>query len=172
MKHNREHERGSQIVEFAVILPVLLLLALIVAEGANLFRVYQVVTNASREGARLSVLSQNRYVAINQTTNFKLTNPQTCTFSASTTTSNHPVCQAVADYVQNNEIVGNAFVQCPTVTVTVDQANAPTSDSGNPDYSRVDVSCAYSLRYLPRLPSYTLASAINIRRVSIFRNFY
>ena len=172
MKRSGRRERGSQIVEFAVILPVLLLLALIVAEGANLFRVYQVVTNATREGARLSVLSQNRYVAINQTTNFKLTNPQTCTFTATDTTNNHPVCQAVADYMQNNEIVGNAFVQCPTVTVTVDQTDAPSSDSGNPDYSRVDVSCAYSLRYLPRLPSYSLANAINIRRTTIFRNFY
>jgi Flp pilus assembly protein TadG len=172
MKRNSQKERGSQIVEFAVILPVLLLLALIVAEGANLFRVYELVTNAAREGARLSVLSQNDYVAINQTTNFKLTNPQTCTFSAKSTTSNHPVCQAVADYVQNNEVVGNAFVQCPTVTVTVDQVNAPASDSANSHYSRVDVSCTYSLRYLPRLPSYTVANAINVRRTSIFRNLY
>ena len=172
MKSHRHHEAGSQIVEFAVVLPVLVLLALIVAEGANLFRVYQVVTNAAREGARLSVLSQDSYVAINQTTNFKLTNPQTCIFSASNTSNNHPVCQAVADYMQNNAIVGNAFVQCPSVTVTVDQANAPASDSGNQHYSRVDVSCAYSLRYLPRLPSYQAASVVNIRRSSIFRNLY
>jgi Flp pilus assembly protein TadG len=172
MKRNRRKQRGSQIVEFAVILPVLLLLALIVAEGANLFRVYQVVTNAAREGARLSVLSQDYYVAINQTTNFKLTNPQTCTFTASNTSSNNPVCQGVADYVQNNEVVGNAFVQCPTVTVTIDQTNAPASDSSNSHYSRVDVSCAYSLKYLPRLPSYQVASAINIKRTSVFRNLY
>lgn len=172
MKSKRQNQSGSQIVEFAVILPVLLLLALIVAEGANLFRVYQVVTNAAREGARLSVLSQDYYLAINQTTNFKLNNPQTCTFTAANTSSNHPVCQAVADYMQNNAIVGNAFVQCPSVTVSVDQANAPASDSGNPHYSRVDVSCAYSLRYLPRLPTYQAVSVVNIRRSSIFRNLY
>ena len=48
MKANRHNEAGSQIVEFAVVLPVLVLMALIVAEGANVFRVYQVVTNAAR----------------------------------------------------------------------------------------------------------------------------
>ena len=58
------------------------------------------------------------------------------------------------------------------VTVTVDQTNAPASDSANSHYSRVDVSCTYSLRYLPRLPSYTVANAINVRRTSIFRNLY
>jgi hypothetical protein len=56
--------------------------------------------------------------------------------------------------------------------VTVDQTNAPASDSANAHYSRVDVSCTYSLRYLPRLPSSTIASAINISRTSIFRNLY
>ena len=82
MKHraSRNNERGSQIVEFAVGLPLIILLALLVAEGANMFRVFQLVTNAAREGARLSTLPQDRYIAINNTTNYNLTNPQTCTF--------------------------------------------------------------------------------------------
>src|SRR5579863_7690257 len=52
----RRKERGTQIVEFAVVLPIIMLLSLAVAEGANMFRVYQLVANASREGARLSSL--------------------------------------------------------------------------------------------------------------------
>ena len=49
-------ERGTQLIEFAIVLPLIVLLALIVAEGANMFRVYELVANAAREGARLSSL--------------------------------------------------------------------------------------------------------------------
>src|SRR5919201_2868345 len=106
MNRKRQNERGAQIVEFAVVLPVLLLLALIVAKGANLIRVYQIVNNGAREGARLSELPQNNYQAVNSATGTSLTNPQTCTFNSSTTTTPHPVCQDVANYIRNNNAVG------------------------------------------------------------------
>jgi hypothetical protein len=80
MNRQRYGQRGTLIAEFAVVLPVVILLTLLVAEGANLLRVYQVVANAAREGARLSMLPQDHYLAVNQTTNAHLTNPQTCIF--------------------------------------------------------------------------------------------
>ena len=174
MKHrsSRNNERGSQIVEFAVGLPLIILLALLVAEGANMFRVFQLVTNAAREGARLSTLPQDRYIAINNTTNYNLTNPQTCTFDATNKTNNHPVCQAVANYIQYNNAVGSNYAQCPSLAVTVNQGFSPTNDSGNSHYSGVSVTCPYSLRFLPKLPFYTIASTISITRRTALRNFY
>lgn len=172
MKTPGHRERGVQIAEFAVVLPVIILLALLVAEGAHLFRVYQVMANAAREGARLSMLPQDHYLAVNQSSNAHLTNPQTCAFSGGSTASAHPVCAGVARYAQNNNIGGSGPIQCSTLTVTVDQTYAPASDSGNPHYSQVRVICAYRLRYLPRLPFYSIAGPVSIRRSATFANLY
>ncbi len=49
-------ENGAQLVEFALVLPLLLLVMLGIAEFGFIFQRYEVVTNAAREGARLAVL--------------------------------------------------------------------------------------------------------------------
>jgi Flp pilus assembly protein TadG len=49
-------ESGSQLVEFALVLPMLLLVVLGIAEFGILFQRYEVLTNAAREGARIAVL--------------------------------------------------------------------------------------------------------------------
>jgi Flp pilus assembly protein TadG len=49
-------ERGAELVEFALTLPLLLLLVLGIIEFGFLFQEYEVVTNAAREGARVGAL--------------------------------------------------------------------------------------------------------------------
>jgi hypothetical protein len=49
-------QRGAELIEFAVSLPVLLLIGLGIIDFGLLFRRYLVVTNAAREGARVAVL--------------------------------------------------------------------------------------------------------------------
>jgi Flp pilus assembly protein TadG len=49
-------DSGAELVEFALVLPVLLILIVGVADFALLFHSYQVSTNAAREGARLAIL--------------------------------------------------------------------------------------------------------------------
>lgn len=49
-------EKGAQLVEFALVLPLLLLVLLGIAEFGFMFQRYEVVTNAAREGARIAVL--------------------------------------------------------------------------------------------------------------------
>ena len=49
-------EHGAQLVEFALVLPLLLLVMLGIAEFGFVFQRYEVVTNAAREGARVAVL--------------------------------------------------------------------------------------------------------------------
>ena len=49
-------EDGAQLVEFALVLPMLLLVVLGIAEFGFIFQRYEVMTNAAREGARIAVL--------------------------------------------------------------------------------------------------------------------
>jgi Flp pilus assembly protein TadG len=56
LKRFRRSESGAEVVEFALTLPLLLLLVLGMIEFGFLFQEYEVVTNAAREGARIAVL--------------------------------------------------------------------------------------------------------------------
>jgi Flp pilus assembly protein TadG len=49
-------ERGAQLVEFALVLPLLLLVVLGILDFGLLFQRYEVLTNAAREGARVAIL--------------------------------------------------------------------------------------------------------------------
>jgi len=49
-------DRGSELIELAVVLPILLLVFAAIADFGFLFQRYEVVTNAAREGARIAVL--------------------------------------------------------------------------------------------------------------------
>lgn len=49
-------ERGAELIEFALVLPLLLLVVLGIVDFGFLFQRFEVVTNAAREGARLAVL--------------------------------------------------------------------------------------------------------------------
>lgn len=49
-------ERGAQLIEFALVFPVLLFVLAGILDMGFLFKNYQVVTNAAREGARLAAL--------------------------------------------------------------------------------------------------------------------
>jgi Flp pilus assembly protein TadG len=55
VKH-RPSERGAELVEFALVFPLLLLVSLGIIDFGLLFQRYEVLTNAAREGARVSVL--------------------------------------------------------------------------------------------------------------------
>ena len=57
-------ERGTALVEAAIIIPILLLIAAGIFEFGRAFQTWQVLTNAAREGARMSVLPQGDASAI------------------------------------------------------------------------------------------------------------
>lgn len=50
-------EAGAELVEFALVLPLLLLVIMGIFDFGFLFRDYGVITNAAREGARIGVLA-------------------------------------------------------------------------------------------------------------------
>ena len=49
-------ERGAELIEFALIFPLLLLVLLGMIDFGFLFQRYEVLTNATREGARMAIL--------------------------------------------------------------------------------------------------------------------
>jgi hypothetical protein len=49
-------ESGAEIIEFALVLPLLLLVMLGIIDFGFLFQRYEVITNAAREGARVAIL--------------------------------------------------------------------------------------------------------------------
>ena len=49
-------ESGAELIEFALVLPLLLLVLLGIFDFGFLFQRYEVVTNAAREGARVAIL--------------------------------------------------------------------------------------------------------------------
>jgi Flp pilus assembly protein TadG len=52
-------ERGAELVEMAIVTPILLLVFAGIAESGLLLRSFEVTVNAAREGARLAVLPGN-----------------------------------------------------------------------------------------------------------------
>lgn len=57
MKHCTE--RGAVAVEFAIVLPVLLILLLGIAEFGRVFNAQIVITNAAREGSRIMAITED-----------------------------------------------------------------------------------------------------------------
>ncbi len=69
--HYSKKERGAELVEFAFILPILLVIIAGVWDFGRAFRTYQAITNAAREGARFAVLPEgkNQKIAIQNRVN-------------------------------------------------------------------------------------------------------
>jgi Flp pilus assembly protein TadG len=59
MMRRRPHwlrDEGSELIEFALVTPILILLLAGIFDFGMMFRTYEAVTNAAREGARVGVL--------------------------------------------------------------------------------------------------------------------
>jgi len=56
LRRFRHEDRGQSLVEFAITAPILLFLLLGIVDFARAWNVYQVLTDAGREGTRVSVV--------------------------------------------------------------------------------------------------------------------
>jgi Flp pilus assembly protein TadG len=66
LRRLRRHDRGQALVEFALVAPILLILILGIVDFARAWNVYQVLTDAGREGTRNSVVDNGSTVAETQ----------------------------------------------------------------------------------------------------------
>ena len=56
LRRPRSNERGAELIEFALVLPLLLAMLAGIADFGRIFQRLEVTTNAAREGARLATL--------------------------------------------------------------------------------------------------------------------
>jgi Flp pilus assembly protein TadG len=56
IKGSWRSERGAELIEFALIAPILIFIIAGIVDFGMMFRTYEAVTNAAREGARVGVL--------------------------------------------------------------------------------------------------------------------
>jgi Flp pilus assembly protein TadG len=142
ISHRRHREKGTQVVELALVLPLMMFLSLMVSEGAGLMRAHQVLNNAAREGARVSTVQENQ---------------------------NHPEVaqEAAVAYAANNYLTitaANVAVDQNIVTMSP-SGTAMTC-------SRVTVTMPYTLQYMPALPWFEVDDTFNLSGAAEFRNFY
>jgi Flp pilus assembly protein TadG len=140
--------RGAEIAEMALLLPLLCFICFGVIEVSSFIRVHQVINNAAREGARLSSLPENAPNGQNDPT----------------TTIKTAVARYALDNGISNFSAGN---------VAIDQNQIITTATGqNMKASRVTVSYPYSWLYVPGMTYSTLAGTVNLQATAEFRNFY
>lgn len=64
-RHSRiRDERGAELIEFALVLPLFLLVMAAILDFGFVFQQYTVVTNAAREGARLATVPNSSTAAV------------------------------------------------------------------------------------------------------------
>ncbi len=66
-------DRGQSLIEFALVLPMLLVLFFGIIEFGNAWRIYQLVTNTAREGAREAVLPSSTTATVDAVIDDRLT---------------------------------------------------------------------------------------------------
>ena len=172
MAKKRSGERGTQIVELAVVLPLLVFLALIVSEGAAFVRVHQLVNNAARESARLSAETNVNSSASTAAAKLQfLQDTATCYLIRNGVTP--PAGQVPASCTTTA-----TSTKCGTYSVTVNQGIVvPTPSGTNMSASLVTVTCGYQVKYLPKFPWFGVSGVFSTGRVNLvgsaeFRNFY
>ena len=135
-------DRGTQIAEMALVLPLLLFLGLAVSEGAGMMRVHQVLNNAAREAARASTLQEN----LGQTSAIR---------------------QIAISYCARNGVTIGAGQVTVNQAVPIPMANGIFMVA-----SRVQVTYTYPLTYMPRVPFFNTPPNFTLGGAAEFRNFY
>jgi Flp pilus assembly protein TadG len=90
----RRNRQGAAVVEFAIVAPVFFLLVFGMIEYGRMVMVQQVITNASREGARVGVLDGSTSSNVTTAVNNYLTAAKISTSSTTTTVSPNPPSNA------------------------------------------------------------------------------
>lgn len=169
--------KGTQVVELALVLPLLLFLSLAVSEGAYMIRAHQVLNNAAREGARLAILQYDSPASLNNNAAISPQpgpGPQYITNCGNNANPSNPICAAVLAYANDNGLVaGSGFNRCNGGLQVTVQQNYPIPNNGvTMSGSLVQVVCPYTLSFLPRVPGFGAPGQVNLRSAVVFGNFY
>ncbi len=109
--------RGQALAEFALIIPIFLLLLLAIFDMGRAVFIYNGLTNAAREGARLAIVNQDKALVLQRV--------QAMTFAGPV--SNAGDLDDLVEYYQQ-ESNGELGAECATITVGCIAVVKPTSD--------------------------------------------
>jgi len=84
-KISRRRQSGSQLVEFALVLPILTILIFGICQYGFMFAAYITIRNASAVGARQAIINSNNVVAVAQAAVAPLLNPGSATVTSTPT---------------------------------------------------------------------------------------
>lgn len=84
-------ERGAELLEAAVTIPLVLLVCVGIFEFGRAYQTWQVLTNAAREGARVGVIQGTTDSAITTTVRNYMQNGQLPNYATATVTITHTV---------------------------------------------------------------------------------
>jgi Flp pilus assembly protein TadG len=135
---NRNKSRGSTLVESALSLLLLLTLVFGIIEFGRLYNVYQVMTNAAREGARFAVAPC----------------PFASSIGSTCSAGQLPSTSAVQSYVQGFLSSGSVS----GTTITVNPNYQPSTDPVNGvtlTYTQVTISLPYTFSFFSYTPTIT-----------------
>jgi hypothetical protein len=150
---------GAAMVEFAIVLPVLLILLIGTVEFSLLLYNKAMITNASREGARLGIVWDSP-------------------------TATHPSCVEIgtrAELYAKDHLITFAIpspdpiitrciypeTQDPTVPCPADCSGFGTEEKG--DFLRVEVKYTYDFLVIDILPKMLLPNVVDLEAVTIMR---
>lgn len=158
--HNRANrkELGTQLVEFAIVMPMIVLLFFVVTEGAALVRTHQLLNNAAREGSRLCAAGGSDKVCIN---------------TDSTAAPTNSIVMQVRQYIATADPKlnsGNVKVEIQSPVSVTYTSTTGTTLSMNTNIVRV--SYPYTLRYLPVFSAGLISPTFTLRAKAQFRNLY
>lgn len=173
IKRSRPSERGVEIAEFALMVPLLIFLGLLVSEGAAAIRTHQVLNNTAREGTRLAI--QPEYAPSNVDLSGDIKDAMVKYASdngmklPSTLSESTP---GNSTYIYSGSQSGGW--NCNSLNITISQNNLVLVDAAANQYasaSKVTVQCGYQLMYLPKLP-FGISNVFNLNGSAEFRNLY
>jgi Flp pilus assembly protein TadG len=146
-RQKREKSRGQTLVEFALILPVFLVLTLGVVDGARVFSAYIAITNGAREGALFAAQSTNYNKWCSTTSTVACPASSTGYQAADPDNIAYRIQQETSGLTQ-----GNITLSAPTCDTT------PCSSSS----TKVTVTVQYSMSLLVPLVSTLMGSPVRM----------
>lgn len=90
-----KNERGAALLETAVVLPIVLLVSVSIFEFGRAYQVFQIMTNAAREGARIAVLPSATDADVVNRVQTYLVEGQIANAGTATVTINHAVTVSI-----------------------------------------------------------------------------
>lgn len=171
----RKGEKGAQIAELAVALPLLVFLAMAAIEGGSMLRVHQLLNNAAREGTRMAItqnvaFAANRDTVIQNVVSNYLTNnnalPGNNTFTLGECATWNAGTNVTTDWPFEP---GGTVPAAGAITGTLTLASGQTVIT---PMAQVTVTCAYKFFFLPTLPGLQRQPQVSLQGQTTMMDLY